>query len=51
MSQSPVAHGVKAFEKTIFNPGTLVRTWGTRPGVWAWLFAPKFFPDQAAGFG
>jgi hypothetical protein len=25
-----VAHGVRAFEKTVFGPCTLVRTWGTR---------------------
>jgi hypothetical protein len=28
-----LARGVKAFEKTVFGPGTLMRTWGTRPGV------------------
>jgi hypothetical protein len=26
-----VAHGVKALEKNFFGPGTLGRTWGTRP--------------------
>ncbi len=26
-----VAHGVKAFEKSVFGPCTLGRTWGTRP--------------------
>jgi hypothetical protein len=26
-----VAHGVKAFEKFVFGPCTLRRTWGTRP--------------------
>jgi hypothetical protein len=26
-----VAHGVKAFEKIVIVPCTLVRTWGTRP--------------------
>jgi hypothetical protein len=26
-----LTYRVKAFEKTIFGPGTLVRTWGTRP--------------------
>jgi hypothetical protein len=25
-----MAHGMKAFEKSIFGPCTLVRTWGTR---------------------
>src|ERR1700679_310851 len=34
--QVSVTPGVKAFEKTIFNPGTLVRPWGTRPGGKAW---------------
>ena len=28
-------------KKTIFNPGTLVRTWGTRPGGKAWREAIK----------
>jgi hypothetical protein len=26
-----LAHGVKALEKPVFGPCTLVRTWGTRP--------------------
>ena len=26
-----VTHGVKAFEKIVIGPCTLVRTWGTRP--------------------
>src|ERR1700679_2502222 len=28
-------------KETIFNPGTLVRTWGTRPGGKAWREAGK----------
>ena len=40
--QGSVTPGVKAFEKKIiFNPGTLVRTWGTRPGGKAWREAGK----------
>jgi hypothetical protein len=31
LQESFVSDGVKALEKTIFNPGTLARTWGTRP--------------------
>jgi hypothetical protein len=29
---------VKALEKIVFNPCTPQRTWGTRPGKWAWCF-------------
>jgi hypothetical protein len=44
---------VKAFEKTIFNPRTLVRTWGTRP-ISYWLLLEHRFrrdPIPPVGFG
>jgi hypothetical protein len=28
---------VKAFEKFVFGPCTLERTWGTRPKPWTWF--------------
>ena len=28
--QSPLRYRLKAFEKNMFGPGTLMRTWGTR---------------------
>ena len=34
-----LAHEVKAFEESVFGPCTLGRTWGTRPGKRALLFA------------
>jgi hypothetical protein len=35
-------------KKTIFNPGTLVRTWGTRPGGKAWREAGKTEDERTA---
>jgi hypothetical protein len=31
LKQEPRANGLKAFQNIIFNPCTLMRTWGTRP--------------------
>ena len=47
-NQGSVTPRVKAFEKTIFNPGTLVRTWGTRPEGKAWWEAGKAVGERTA---
>jgi hypothetical protein len=39
---------VKALEKVVFNPCTLVRTWGTRPGGKAWWQAGKVVDEMTA---
>src|SRR5216684_4105910 len=41
-----LAHGVKAFEESVFGPCTLGRTWGTRPGKRASFFGP---PQRSGG--
>ena len=46
--QGSVTPRVKAFEKTIFNPRTLVRTRGTRPGGKAWWQTGKAEDELAA---
>jgi hypothetical protein len=42
--QESSANEVKAFEKSVFGPCTLSRTWGTRPEKRASLFAPTSAP-------